>query len=507
MKKKVLLLSIIGIFVIGIVISFAYWSILLKQESTNIVTSDCFDIEFLDENEISIRDAYPMSDEEGLLSLPYRFKIVNQCGSYTRYQINLETILHNNKVLPEKYLKVQLLENKELKITSKLTSELEVEPTLEDATSAYKLNMGVLRPNEEKEYHLRIWMHSDVTASDLDSMNATYQGKVSIVASYINPSMMILDELVPLVSEGSGLYEVNHEDASITYTEDVEAQNRLKQTEYRYAGSNPNNYVKFNNELWRIIGLVNTPEGQRVKITRDESIGEYSWDSSAPSINSGYGVNEWSSSKIENLLNAGAYYNRTTGTCYNGRNNATVSCDFSEVGLLLESKEMIDTITWNLGSNGNSSYTSINLSQIYNQERSNNTGKNCNGGNDCNDNTIRNTLWRGQIGLMYPSDYGYATSHVNVCLDKALYDWNNTDCYQNNWLFSSAFRYTMTPLLFQSKSYLVFYVSVIGSVRHSNSNNMGNIHPTLYLKTNNKITGGNGTTDSPYELSIDSFND
>ena len=347
MKKKVLLLSIIGIFVIGIVISFAYWSILLKQESTNIVTSDCFDIEFLDENEISIRDAYPMSDEEGLLSLPYRFKIVNQCGSYTRYQINLETILHNNKVLPEKYLKVQLLENKELKITSKLTSELEVEPTLEDAMSAYKLNIGVLRPNEEKEYHLRIWMHSDVTASDLDSMNAIYQGKVSIVASYINPSMMILDELVPLVSEGSGLYEVNHEDASITYTEDVETQNRLKQTEYRYGGESPNNYVRFNNELWRIIGFVNTPEGQRVKIVRDESIGEYSWDTSEVLVNGGYGVNEWGTSKMMELLNNGAYYNRTSGTCYNGAKNASVLCDFSEIGLLPESKEMIDTITWN----------------------------------------------------------------------------------------------------------------------------------------------------------------
>ena len=35
-------------------------------------------------------------------------------------------------------------------------------------------------------------------------------------------------------------------------------------------GANPNNYVKFNNELWRIIGLVNTPEGQRVKIIRND---------------------------------------------------------------------------------------------------------------------------------------------------------------------------------------------------------------------------------------------
>ena len=319
----------------------------MSQESTNLVNSDCFEIEFLSGEEITLNHVYPMSDGEGISLSPYSFKITNQCDSYATYQINLETLPHDNKELPEKYLKVNLSEKEETKITSKLTSELEVEPTFEDATSAYKLNTGVLRPQEEKEFTMHLWMHSDVTASDLDSMNATYQGKVSIVASYINPSMMILDELVPLVSEGSGLYEVNHEDASITYTEDVETQNRLKQTEYRYGGESPNNYVRFNNELWRIIGFVNTPEGQRVKIVRDESIGEYSWDTSEVLVNGGYGVNEWGTSKMMELLNNGAYYNRTSGTCYNGAKNASVLCDFSEIGLLPESKEMIDTITWN----------------------------------------------------------------------------------------------------------------------------------------------------------------
>jgi len=47
MKKKVLLLSIIGIVLVGITISFAYWQIILSQESTNLVNSDCFEIEFL----------------------------------------------------------------------------------------------------------------------------------------------------------------------------------------------------------------------------------------------------------------------------------------------------------------------------------------------------------------------------------------------------------------------------------------------------------------------------
>ena len=52
----------------------------------------------------------------------------------------------------------------------------------------------------------------------------------------------------------------------------------------RYVGANPNNYVLFNNELWRIIGVMNNIDDgignkeTRLKIIRSESIGKYSWD-------------------------------------------------------------------------------------------------------------------------------------------------------------------------------------------------------------------------------------
>ena len=58
----------------------------------------------------------------------------------------------------------------------------------------------------------------------------------------------------------------------------------------RYEGSNPNNYVKFNDELWRIIGVF----GDNIKLIRNEALGDLSWDSSESSINRGLGVNEWS---------------------------------------------------------------------------------------------------------------------------------------------------------------------------------------------------------------------
>lgn len=508
-KKKVLLFSILGVLLIGIAISFAYWQIILQQENPNVVTTECFQINFTDGEGISINDAHPVSDEEGLTSTPYDFTITNICNSSASYQINLETLSVSGKQLPEKYLKANLMEETTSKITAKLLSNIEVEPTIEGALKSYQLLKGVLNPNEEKTFHLRLWMHSEVTVFDTDSMNATYTGKVSVITSYYQlPTIVDTIKDIPLVTEGNGLYEISHEDAEITYTSDETAINNLKQTEYRYAGPNPDNYVRFNNELWRIIGLVNTPEGQRIKIRRNENIGEHSWDSSELLINEGYGINEWSQSKMMILLNHGPYYNRTSGTCYNEYNNSTKDCDFSSTGLLKESKNMIDTITWNTGSSGTLSYKSINTNMSYSLERSNNTGKICISGLSCNDSVERTTNWKGQVGLIYPSDYGYATSGGSTatretCLNKELRNWYNStvsDCKNNDWLYDN-YQWILNPQASSNDAYGALSVSTDGAMYGNLARNSYAVFPTLYLKSNIKLVSGNGTEDSPYELS------
>jgi len=495
------------VLLIGIGISYAYWQLILRQEDMNIVNTECFQINFSESEGINLSNAHPTSDAEGLVGVPYDFTITNICNNRASYQINLETLVPDGKQLPDKYLKINLMNDHASIITTKLLSEMEVEPVTSEAVKAYKLLEGTLSPEEEKKFYLRIWMHSDV-----DSMNATYQGKVSIITSYMNSSMMIMGESIPLVNSGNGLYGVSHEDANITFIDDTEVQNRLKQTEYRYAGPNPNNYVRFNNELWRMIGLVNTPQGLRVKMIRNEMIDSYSWDSSASSINNGKGINEWSGADLMELLNHGPYYLRTSGICYNGVNNATIACDFSESGLMDESKNMIDTITWNLGSNDGVIYTYSNTNTIdfYHQERSKNTGKICSSGDYCTDQVLRTVAWNGNVGLMYPSDYGYATSggsevSRSACLNKELYRWNDnavSDCKLNSWIYdSSNFQWTLTSLAYFVYANAVLCVLGNGSL-DDNDNNARAVRPSVYLRSNIKITSGDGTIESPYELSF-----
>lgn len=370
---------------------------------------------------------------------------------------------------------------------------------------------------DEKIYHVTISCNNNATGVwdyeswglKINNLNKIHT-KCNLSFKRLNPLQSFgINE--PLTDNGNGLYQTIHTNNHIDYSTDYNAIEMLKQTEYRYAGGNPNNYITFNDELWRIIGLVNTPEGQRIKIIRDESIGGYSWDSSESSINYGWGINEWSQSKIMKLLNEGAYFNRTSGECYNNENNQTIPCNFINTGLTNNAKEMIDTMTWNTGSQYKwvSSITNGLTKHHYENERSSATGKSCSG-LACNDNVTRTTTWIGKVGLMYPSDYGYATSGGDItnreeCLNKILYnEWNksdNNDCKMNNWLHKNSDQWTIIPTAAKYDADLVMSIKKEGNVDYKNAYNKIDTYPSVYLKDNIKITKGKGERNNPYILS------
>ena len=272
----------------------------------------------------------------------------------------------------------------------------------------------------------------------------------------------------------------------------------------RYVGANPNNYVRFNNELWRIIGVFNDIDNgngtkeTRIKLIRDESIGSYSWDnkpSGTGSSDSAYGSNDWTDSTLKEVLNNGPYWNRTSGNCPSGSNGATTSCDFSTNGLTEEAKSMIGDAVWNLGGTADFESSSNGLaSHWYSYERGTTVY------------SERPTEWTGKIGLMYPSDYGYATSggsttNREACLNKELYNWDDlSECYNNDWLYNSSnAQWTLTPDA--SDSRYVFIVDSYGYLDYGTTSDTYGVFPALYLNSNVKISGGSGTESNPFVLS------
>ena len=229
----------------------------------------------------------------------------------------------------------------------------------------------------------------------------------------------------------------------------------------RYYGADPNNYVTFNNELWRIIGVFqNIDDGTgkketRIKIARSESIGNYAWDSN--------GVNEWSTATLNTYLN-GTYIN----------------------SLSTESQAMIGNAKWNLG--GSSTYKGLYANDYYTFER----GTTVYSG--------RSTEWTGKIALMYPSDYMYAGDLSKCSKDGYNWDTDQTNCRDTSWLRNTSIaQWTLTP--YSSISTYVFRVSSSGFVNYNG--HVADSHasrPVLYLKSTVEITGGDGSSGNAFTL-------
>ena len=272
----------------------------------------------------------------------------------------------------------------------------------------------------------------------------------------------------------------------------------------RYYGSNPNNYVSFNNELWRIIGVF----GNNVKLVRSEKLGYLSWDSSESSVNYGWGVNEWSQSDLKNYLNT-MYYGGTTVTCYGGTKNSTTTCPTNKLDNT--SKGLIDYHTWNTGAINmgdvyDSTTESFDTVEFYNAERGTVNGKICSSGTYCNDTVTRATEWIGYIGLPYVTDWAYASSE-NDCNTKIDVSSTYTyKCKNNNWMHHGTTMdiedatWVMSPGAFPDYASYVWYVLGGGIAVDNYAAHPLSAFPTIYLKSNIIIESGKGTSSDPYIL-------
>ena len=198
--------------------------------------------------------------------------------------------------------------------------------------------------------------------------------------------------------------------------------------------------------------------GKRVKIVRDESIGNKQWNST--------NVNEWVDSTMQVYLN-----------------------DIYNFDIL--SKKMIGKSKWYLGGRGNNS---ANGDIFYSSERSETVY-----------NVDRSTNWIGFVGLMYPSDYiyTYALRVDDVCYNTPISCRTDAGAYPSlGWLYRSGYnQWTMSSRSSNTNS--VFYIHSAGLVNFISANNSnGNGSLTVYLDRDVKITSGDGTIDNAYKLSM-----
>ena len=185
----------------------------------------------------------------------------------------------------------------------------------------------------------------------------------------------------------------------------------------------------------------------------------------------------WSDASLQETLN-GDYLNRVG--------------DYNSNGITRATRDIIETVTWKLGGMPNDSNSLA--SQFYGYER----GTNVISGND--------TTWTGKIALIYPSDYGFATSGGSMgrdtCLSYAIRDWRDyNECINNDWINMGSLQWTLTHN--SQSSYDRFIIAIAAAGPYSNLVSYNaNVRPSLYLNDNVSITGGTGTSTNPYTMQL-----
>lgn len=224
------------------------------------------------------------------------------------------------------------------------------------------------------------------------------------------------------------------------YYHDADLTNGANDNNYRYSGSNPNNYVKFNNELWRIIGVING----KVKIIRNEAITTRTYTDN--------NKNDYVESSLYNYLN-GEYLNNTLVDVADAIDN--------NYWYVPSDEEIVNTLTANgvysleLGENSNA------YGAVY-----------------------------SKVGLLYISDYAYAAAPGDWV--KKVNEYNTA----NNWLKNGTNMWTMVRDFNNIKNF--FYIDSNGNVASGEITNTYSVRPVVVLNNSNRYISGSGSEMDPY---------
>ena len=267
-----------------------------------------------------------------------------------------------------------------------------------------------LKPNTTYDILVRVTNESNLTA------------QASAITS--------IDITENIVESGDGLYKDEYENGK-----------------YTYKGANPNNYIIFNNETWRIISV---DSNGLIKIMKNESIGNRAFDSES--------INDWETSDIKTYLN-GEYLNSIT-----------------------TNKNKIISHTWSIGA---VTFENTDLEGQINVE------------NGTQSQSV-------SIGMITASEYIRANSNTGQCGNLSINNSNCSTCNTTNWMYdiapSEGGLWTITPS--DNSIFGVYHVNVKGSnggVDNGPAINSNGVSPSLYLTSEIELTGA-GTQSNPYRI-------
>ena len=283
-KNKILKGSVlVGLFLLVFGLSYALFQITLNGAKKVKIKTGKLELQLLDKNnnpiyttggdtttsyEINLDNQVPVSDEVGLDSTAFEFKLKNSGNIKTSYTIYLDDVAleDGESRIDDSYVKYALTKNG-TESSPALVSTMGENPNRE-------LDKGIISTAPTtNEYILKIWIDHDATNEAMDKVfHATlrivgtqyvqtgpFEDGTFAATLYKKSQVKTLASPVP-----NGFNSADEETAGLyQYTDSTDT------TTYVYRGNVENNYVTFAEQNWRVLRI---QEDGTVKLMRSDAI-------------------------------------------------------------------------------------------------------------------------------------------------------------------------------------------------------------------------------------------
>ena len=527
-KKKLGLYYGLLVTVICIIgVSFAWFRLYLSQNENNtLVSRTCFNTTLTeDTSKISLTDAFPITDEDGLKQTPFTFTIKNNCNSYVKVYITIDSTYRestNTSYLKDNYMKVNI-SPKGTTTSKSVILGSQTLTDLENNRKGYIIVSTGLKANEEKSYDLKIWMDSAVTTEQ--GLNKNWSGKIVVVSNaaeepapapngwYEAGSGTLLAALrdsntlkTPITTPGAAISTAS--EALLASTEDDYG------TSYYFRGAVKNNYVQFANKCWRIVRVGG--DGFVKLILHN--------DNKAGAANPCASANNSTSAAFARF--SGTTYTSAFNSSYN--DNAYVGFKYGTVGAsdyaTTHANTNKSTILTNLETwytNNLKTYESVIDDNVWCNDKTNVTdtsydpwGITPNGKGYAKNVTYYGATQRlvsksksaggagpslkcngelskitSKVGLITADELAFAGYAFNIGNTTTYLQENATDTY---W-------WSLSPINFNgSNAYVWSVVGSLGGLYNYSVRNACGLRPSISLVSSTTISSGTGTSEDPY---------
>ena len=508
-------------------VSFAWFRLYLSQTENNTIASrTCFNTSLTeDTSKISLTDAFPIIDEDGLKQTPFTFTIKNNCNSYVKVYITIDSTYRestNTSYLKDNYMKVNI-SPKGTTTSKSVILGSQTLTDLENNRKGYIIVSTGLKANEEKSYDLKIWMDSAVTTEQ--GLNKNWSGKIVVVSNaaeepapapnvwYEAGSGTLLAALrdsntlkTPITTPGAAISTAS--EALLASTEDDYG------TSYYFRGAVKNNYVQFANKCWRIV-RVGGDGFVKLILHNDNKAGaanpcasannstsaafaRFSGTTYTSAFNSSYNDNAYvgfkygtvgasdyatthaNTNKSTILTNLETWYTNNLKT-YESVIDDNVWCN--------DKTNVTDTSydPWGITPNGkgyakNVTYYGATQRLVSKSKSAGGTGPSL----KCNGELSKIT---SKVGLITADELAFAGYAFNIGNTTTYLQENATDTY---W-------WSLSPINFNgSNAYVWSVVGSLGGLYNYSVRNACGLRPSISLVSSTTISSGSGTSEDPY---------